>query len=85
MKVWILNSVFTGIFFVDRKIRNHTPADKFILKKLPGKSHVFYACEFVLQGDVKAVGELGFRMPYAEERRLFFMLRLRVRKIVFTS
>ena len=58
----ILNSVFTGILFVDRVIYDHASADKFILKKLPGKSHVFFACEFVLQGNVEAIGELSFWM-----------------------
>lgn len=43
-----------------REIRNHTPADKLFQQKLFCQRDILLKGEFVLQGNVKAVGQLGF-------------------------
>ena len=62
MEVRILDAVLVRVFFVDRVVHDHAPADEFIQKKLPHQLPVLFRREFLLQRDIEAVSKLCFRV-----------------------
>ena len=62
MKVGILDAALARVFFVDRIVHDHAPADEFVQKKLPHQLQVLFHRELVLQRDIEAVGQLCFRV-----------------------
>ena len=62
MKVGILDAALARVFFVDRVVYDHAPADELIQKKLPHQLPVLFHTEFVLKRDIEAVGQLCLRV-----------------------
>ncbi len=64
MKMGIGDTAVLLVRLVDGEVGNHAPAHKLLGHKLPRKNDVFFQRKFVLQGNVKAVCELGSLAPF---------------------
>ena len=60
MKVEIVDAALFSFRFVNGEVHHHATADKMFGKELSGKGNIFLLGEFVLKGNVKAVGKLCF-------------------------